>query len=160
MDKGISECAVFVCLCVQVAEHRRAVDKMLEDKRAMYEVARAAEEQEAAARCAGLCTAQAELWGTCIKKGCVRMMPTHLQDLTDSTAHQLRLPSGCPVCRRAEEARHAAIIAEQRRKLLEQAEELAEFLPPGVFKDRQELETFKRTTQLRQQQASSCFGRN
>jgi hypothetical protein len=62
------------------------------------------------------------------------------------------------VCRRAEEARHAAIIAEQRRMLLEQAEELAEFLPPGVFKDRQELETFKQTTQLRKQQASSSFG--
>jgi hypothetical protein len=34
----------------QVAEHKRAVDKILEDKRAMYEAARAAEEQEAAAR--------------------------------------------------------------------------------------------------------------
>lgn len=124
----------------------------------MYEAARAAEEQEAAARCAGLRSAQ--LWGTCIKKGCVWVMPTHLQDPTDSAAHQLCLLSVRPVCRRAEEARHAAIIAEQRRKLLEQAEELAEFLPPGVFKDKQELETFKRTTQLRQQQASSPFGRS
>jgi hypothetical protein len=37
-------------LCVQVAEHKRAVDKMLEDKRAMYEAARAAEQQEEAAK--------------------------------------------------------------------------------------------------------------
>jgi hypothetical protein len=35
---------------VQVAEHKRAVDKLLEDKRAMYEAARAAEEQEAATK--------------------------------------------------------------------------------------------------------------
>jgi hypothetical protein len=40
--------------CVQVAEHKRAVDKMLEDKRAMYEAARAAEEREEAARCVGV----------------------------------------------------------------------------------------------------------
>lgn len=39
---------------LQVAEHKRAVDKMLEDKRAMYEAARAAEEQEAVARYANL----------------------------------------------------------------------------------------------------------
>lgn len=40
--------------CAQVAEHKRAVDKMLEDKRAMYEAARAAEEREEAARCVGV----------------------------------------------------------------------------------------------------------
>lgn len=61
--------------------------------------------------------------------------------------------------RRAEEARHAAIIAEERRKLLEQAAELAEYLPPGVVKDRQELEFLKQTAQLRQQQNSNSFGR-
>jgi hypothetical protein len=57
--------------------------------------------------------------------------------------------------RRAEEARHAAIIAEERRKLLEQAADLAEFLPPGVYKDRQELEYIRQTAQLRQQQQGS-----
>lgn len=36
----------------QIADHKRAVDKMLEEKRAAYEAARAAEEQEEAARCA------------------------------------------------------------------------------------------------------------
>lgn len=39
-----------VCACPQVAEHKRAVDKMLEEKRAIFEAARAAEEQEEAAR--------------------------------------------------------------------------------------------------------------
>jgi len=38
-------------LPLQIAEHKRAVDKMLEEKRAAYEAARAAEEQEEAARC-------------------------------------------------------------------------------------------------------------
>lgn len=45
------------CACnplLQVAEHKRAVDKMLEDKRAMFEAAQAAEEQEEAARCVGM----------------------------------------------------------------------------------------------------------
>lgn len=60
--------------------------------------------------------------------------------------------------RRAEEARHAAIIAEERRKLLEQAADLAEFLPPGVYKDRQELEYIRQTAQLRQQQQQGSFG--
>lgn len=46
-------CAAMAVSCCrrQVAEHKRAVDKMLEDKRAMYEAARAAEEQQEAARC-------------------------------------------------------------------------------------------------------------
>lgn len=35
---------------MQIAEHRRAVDKILEEKRAMYEAARAVEEQQEAAR--------------------------------------------------------------------------------------------------------------
>jgi hypothetical protein len=54
--------------------------------------------------------------------------------------------------------RHAAIIAEERRKLLEQAADLAEFLPPGVYKDRQELEYIRQTAQLRQQQQQGSFG--
>jgi hypothetical protein len=37
---------------LQVAEHKRAVDRMLEEKRERYEEARRAEEAEAAARCA------------------------------------------------------------------------------------------------------------
>jgi hypothetical protein len=61
-------------------------------------------------------------------------------------------------CRRAEEARHAAIIADERRKLLEQAAALAEYLPPGVAKDRQELDFLKQTAQLRQQQNSGSYG--
>jgi hypothetical protein len=66
-------------------------------------------------------------------------------------------PACCCACRRAEEARHAAIIAEERRKLLEQAAELHEFLPPGVVKDKQELELLRQTVQLKQQQRSSNF---
>jgi hypothetical protein len=38
----------------QVAEHKRAVDAMLAEKRAMFEAARAAEEAQDAARCVGL----------------------------------------------------------------------------------------------------------
>lgn len=41
--------------------------------------------------------------------------------------------------RRAEEARRAGVVAEERRRLLEQAADLADFLPPGVLKDRSEL---------------------
>jgi hypothetical protein len=61
-------------------------------------------------------------------------------------------------CRRAEEARHAAIISEERRKLLEQAADLAEYLPPGVAKNKQELAFLKQTAQLRQQQNSIAYG--
>lgn len=55
--------------------------------------------------------------------------------------------------RRAEEARREGIIAGERRKLLQQAAELAEFLPPGVLKNSEELEYVKQhTAQLRQRQ--------
>jgi predicted HicB family RNase H-like nuclease len=44
---------VLLCgLLLQVAEHKRAVDRMLEEKRERYEEARRAEEAETAARCA------------------------------------------------------------------------------------------------------------
>lgn len=36
---------------LQIAEHKRAVDKLVEEKRARYEAARAADEAEEAARC-------------------------------------------------------------------------------------------------------------
>lgn len=58
------------------------------------------------------------------------------------------LPMPCRT-RRAEEARRGAIIAEERRKLLAQAAELAEFLPPGVVKDKQELEMLRQAAQQR-----------
>lgn len=50
---AISEC--LLCLCIQVAEHKRAVDDMLADKRARYEEARRAEEAEEEAR-SGCCS--------------------------------------------------------------------------------------------------------
>jgi hypothetical protein len=53
-------------------------------------------------------------------------------------------------CRQAAEAARAAIIADERRKLLLQAADLAEFLPPGAVKDRQELEL------MRQQAAAAA----
>jgi hypothetical protein len=42
---------LLLLLPLQIAEHKRAVDKMLEEKHAMYEAARAEEEQQEAARC-------------------------------------------------------------------------------------------------------------
>jgi hypothetical protein len=39
-----------MCCCLKIAEHKRAVDALLEEKRARYEAARAAEEAEEAAR--------------------------------------------------------------------------------------------------------------
>lgn len=56
--------------------------------------------------------------------------------------HRTDCVHGLHTCRRAEEARHAAIIAAERRKLLEaaMAADLADFLPPGVLKDKTELE--------------------
>jgi hypothetical protein len=47
----INKAKSMLLLLLQIAEHKRAVDKMLEEKHAMYEAARAAEEQEEAARC-------------------------------------------------------------------------------------------------------------
>jgi hypothetical protein len=57
-------------------------------------------------------------------------------------------------CRQATEAARAAIIADERRKLLLQAADLAEFLPPGAVKDRQELELMRQhaAAATRQQQ--------
>lgn len=54
------------------------------------------------------------------------------------------------LCRRASEAQRASIIADERRRLLVQAADLADYLPPGVLKDRQELEL------MRQQAASAA----
>jgi hypothetical protein len=60
-----------------------------------------------------------------------------------------------PPCRQAAEAARAAIIADERRKLLLQAADLAEFLPPGAVKDRQELELMRQhaAAATRQQQS-------
>jgi hypothetical protein len=41
---------------------------------------------------------------------------------------------------------------------LEQAADLAEYLPPGVAKNKQELAFLKQTAQLRQQQNSIAYG--
>jgi hypothetical protein len=54
-------CLLHVVL-LQVAEHKRAVDKMLEEKRARYEEARRAEEAEAAARCACYVQQRLDSW--------------------------------------------------------------------------------------------------
>jgi predicted phage gp36 major capsid-like protein len=91
-------CVLF-CICrnliaavvVQVQEHKREVERLIAEKRAMYEAARAAEEAEAARRA-------------------------------------------------AEEARKAAIVEEQRRMLLEEAADLAGFLPRGVLRDDRDLQ--------------------
>lgn len=52
--------------------------------------------------------------------------------------------------RRSAEAARAAIIAEERSKLLAEAAELADYLPPGVLRDRRELEL------MRQRQAAAA----
>lgn len=46
-------------------------------------------------------------------------------------------------CRRAEEARQAAIVEEERRKLLAQAADLQGFLPRGVLRDKADAELLR-----------------
>eukprot|EP00775_Hariotina_reticulata_P009667 gene9667-9826_t len=56
--------------------------------------------------------------------------------------------------RHAEEARRATIIADERRRLLAQAADLADYLPPGALKDIQELNLLRQQIVSTQQQQS------
>lgn len=64
----------------------------------------------------------------------------------NSIITHVNIPCSCVIIRHAEEVRRAGVIADERRRLLAQAADLADYLPPGVLKNTQELDL------LRQQQ--------
>lgn len=121
-------------------EHKRAVDAMVAERRAMYEAQRAAEEQEEAARCVGLAAVPPPR--ACPPFG---RQPWHawsaarlLVSPRANAARRRRAPPRPtpPVAprRAAEGARKAALVDAERRRLLAEAGDLAGYLPRGVLR--------------------------
>jgi hypothetical protein len=145
----------------QVQEHKREVERLLEHKRAMYEAQRAAEAAAEAARKAEeqrqVCACCCMLWGACVLRewdgmgwdGMDRAIVVLLAMCCASTVSKRLTAADCATTAAA--PLQAAIISDERKRLLAEAAGLLGHLPPGIIRTAEEMQYVQQLAAQRQQ---------